>query len=226
MKLLGIVALLIWSAVASAAGPQLEIGVGVTHATHADNGTWWQEEFAHDLTMNSPSLSIGGKWPIDSQRLAFDRWYLRAGYEYLGTFKSSALASASDEDYWGCRYHTETCWPLSHWHGQGAVQGLYATLVPEIDMGTYAIFFEAGASLYRSSWRVDIPDWRPTRAGPVQSLTATHATRWETTYLVGLGVRRGPLSVSLTRRDARASGDLFPAIYSGPAYNLSARWSF
>lgn len=206
--------------------PQVEVGVGITHTTHQDNGTWWQEEFPHDLTMNSPSLSVGLKQPMDRAWLGFDRWYVRAGYEYLGAFKSSALASASDEDYWGCRYHTETCWPLSHWYGRGAVHGLYLTVMPEIDMGSYAIFFEAGASLYRSSWRVDIPDWRPTREGPVQSLTATHATRWEPTYLIGLGVRRGPFAVSLTRRDARASGDLFPAIYHGPAYNLSLRYAF
>lgn len=206
--------------------PQLELGLGITHATHQDNMTWWQEEFPHKLRMNSPSVSVGLKQVVAENVLGFERAYGRVGYEYLGRFSSSALATASDEDYGACRYHTETCWPLSHWYGVGTVQGLYATLQPEIDMQGYSIFFEGGMSLYRSSWRVSIPDWRPTREGPVQSLTATHATRWEATYILGLGVRSGALSAAYTVRRAEATGDLFPAIYRGTAKNLSLRYSF
>lgn len=205
---------------------EVEIGVGVTHFQHADNGTWWQEEFAHDLTMNSPSFSIGIKNKLKENVLGFERVNYRVGYEYLGRAKSYALASASDEDYWGCRYHTETCWPLSHWYGVGDVQGLYATVQPEIDMGKYSIFFEGGISAYYSRWKVDIPDWRPTREGPVISITAQHKAIWQYTYIVGLGVRSGPWSVAYTVRRAEALGDEFPAIYSHQAHNLSLRYSF
>jgi hypothetical protein len=204
----------------------LELGVGITHATHADNGTWYQEEFGHHLMMNSPSLSIGWKSIAKENILGFERVYVRGGYEYLGRFRSDALATASDQNYGACRYTITNCWPLSHWHGSGVVQGMYATVQPEIDMSGYSIFFEGGASLYRASWKVDIPDWRPAEAGPVQSLTALHATRWQSTYVVGLGVRKGPVGLSYTLRKAEATGDLFPAIYCHTASNLSLRYSF
>lgn len=210
--------------------PQLELGLGVTHATHQENMTWWQN-CEHDgcpykLRMTSPSASIGLKWPVDSRWLGFDRWHLRTGYEYLGKFRSDAVATASDYNYGTCRYAQAECWPMSNWHGVGDVQGLYVTAIPERDMGSYALFFEAGLYAYWSRWKVDIPDWRPTREGPVQSLTARHEARWEYACIVGIGVRKGGWSMALTRRDARATGDLFPAIYHGPATNLSARYAF
>ena len=218
-------ALILWPLL-SAAAPQVEIGLGVTHATHQDNMTWWQEEFPHTLKMNSPSASIGIKVPLATSVLGFERINGRIGYEFLGRFKSDALATASDVNYGACRYDTSKCWPLSHWHGSGSVQGLYAVLQPEIDMAGYSIFFEGGASAYYSTWKVDIPDWRPTADGPVQSLTATHKAKWQATYIVGLGVRRGPVSLSYTLRRAEASGDLFPAIYCHTAQNLSLRYAF
>ena len=211
---------------AHAERPQIEFGLGITHATHQDNMTWWQEEFPHSLRMNSPSLSVGLKGVLRESVAGFERINWRAGYEYLGKFRSTALATASDADYGACRYDLNKCWPLSHWAGVGAVQGLYATLQPEIDMGTYSIFFEGGVSAYYSTWKVDIPDWRPTREGPVQSLTATHKAKWQITYMLGLGVRKGPVSLAYTIRRAEATGDLFPAIYHDKAHNVSLRYAF
>lgn len=206
--------------------PQIEVGIGITHATHQDNMTWWQEEFPHSLRMNSPSLSLGIKMPLATNVLGFERVNGRIGYEYFGKFRSTAVATASDQDYGACRYETSKCWPLSNWYGVGTVQGLYATVQPEIDMGKYSIFFEGGLSAYWSTWKVDIPDWRPTREGPVQSLTATHKAKWQYTYIMGLGIRKGPLSLVYTLRRAEATGDLFPAIYHDIAHNLSLRYSF
>ncbi len=226
MRAMIVVLLALLALPALADRPQIEIGLGVTHATHQDNMTWWQEEFPHSLRMNSPSASVGIKWPLATSVLGFERMYGRLGYEYLGKFRSTALATASDQDYGACRYALETCWPLSHWHGVGAVQGLYATVQPEIDMGGYSIFFEGGVSAYWSTWKVDIPDWRPTREGPVQSLTATHKARWQTTYILGLGVRRNAWSLAYTLRRAEATGDLFPAIYHDKAHNVSMRYLF
>lgn len=209
-----------------AALAEIEIGIGITHATHQDNMTWWQEEFPHSLRMNSPSLSVGWKGLLRENVAGFERVNLRAGYEYLGKFRLTALATASDQDYGACRYALDTCWPLSHWAGVGSVQGLYATVQPEIDMSGYSLFFEGGVSAYWFTWKVDIPDWRPTREGPVQSLTATHKAKWQATYLMGLGIRKGPLSLAYTLRRAEATGDLFPAIYHDKAHNLSLRYTF
>ena len=124
--LLIILALLAMPAMAER--PQIEVGLGITHATHQDNMTWWQEEFPHSLRMNSPSLSLGIKMPLATNVLGFERVNGRFGYEYLGKFRSTALATASDADYGACRYELDKCWPLSHWYGVGAVQGLYATV--------------------------------------------------------------------------------------------------
>ena len=216
--------LILWPILAGA--QQVEIGLGITHATHQDNMTWWQEEFEHTLHMNSPSASVGLKLPLATNILGFSRINGRVGYEYLGTFKSDALATASDVNYGACRYGAAKCWPLSHWHGNGSVQGLYATVQPEINMSGYSIFFEGGLSLYRSTWKVDIPDWRSSPDGPSQSVTALHQARWQSTYIIGLGLRRGPVSLAYTLRRAEATGDQFPAIYCHTAQNLSLRYAF
>lgn len=224
MKAILILAALLLSPLCAA---EVELGTGLTRFGSAPNGTWYQEEFDHKLQLDSPSLSVGVRYKLADNLVVIDRINLRAGYEYLGRVKSSALATASDEDYATCRYDTSTCWPLSHWYGVGDVQGLYVTLQPEIDIGGgYALFAEAGVSLYRSAWQVDIPDWRPTREGPEQSITAVHKTRWERTSVVGVGVRHGAWSLAYTQRNARATGDEFPAAYEGTAHNVSLRYAF
>ncbi len=60
----------------------------------------------------------------------------------------------------------------------------------------------------------------------MQSLTASHKARWQLTYIVGLGIRRGPWSLAYTVRRAEATGDEFPAIYAHQAHNLALRYSF
>lgn len=219
-------ALFVVALIPTIAFAEVELGTGLTHFTRAENGIWYQEGFPYRLQMDSPSLSVGVRHKIADNLVIIDRINLRGGYEFLGRVKSTAVATASDEDYATCSHDTSTCWPTSHWYGVGDVQGLYLTLQPEIDIGDYSLFAEAGVSFYRSSWRVDIPDWRPTREGPERYLTATHQTRWERTNILGVGIRRGAWSLAYTQRKARATGDEFPAVYEGKARNISIRFAF
>lgn len=206
----------------------VEVAIGFTHASAISNGYWYQKGFEHDLKLDSPSFNIGISQPF------LDRYRFRAGYEWLGRFTSSAAATASDANY-NKATHTcnGECWPLSHWRGAGTVQGIYAAVARELfTVAGIPVSIELGGDYYRSTWRVDVPDYNAAgtctksvgcyQAAP-HSLSIAHHARWQFTPQAGLSM--GPVALTY-RRDLSARGDEFPAIYQGSAWSIDYRFLF
>lgn len=199
----------------------VEVGVGVSHFSHQPDGFWYQKEAGpYDLTLNSPSVSLGWRQAIHPN------WAVRIGYEYLGQVKSSAVATASDLNYEAFRQGKEPLWRLSHWYGKGDVQGVYFTLQPQRTFGDYTLYGELGGYAYKPTWQVTIPDWIGTATDTPHLLVATHNPRWQYHVFWGYGVSRGPWALAYTGRKITASGDEFPAVYTSTTNNLSLRYSF
>jgi hypothetical protein len=145
----------------------------------------------------------------------------------LGKVTSSAVASASDENYLSCRNDHSKCWPLSHWYGTGNVQELYLTASHEFDVHGMRIIGEVGAKAYRPTWNMTIPDWRPTADGPSQFLQVHHDPKIQYGYILGVGLQvTDKSSVMLSVEPARADHDEFPAIYTGKVIRATVRHEF
>lgn len=193
---------------------------GMSQFGHQPDGIWYQNSLAHSLHMTSPTAGFG----VTGNVADWVRW--RAGYAYLGRVTSSAEATASDEDYATKRCNGKVCWPLSHWYGSGNVQGLYATLNPEHQVGSIKIIGEAGLWLYRPTWTMTIPDWRRCQDCRPEYLQVQHKPRWQPGLTLGIGLRYARTTLMLSRYTAEASGDEWPAVYHGGCTVLSIRQEF
>lgn len=226
MKKLLVLFLMFCSFSVSAFEVQPEVSVGVTQFGQMPNMYWYQEEFPHKLTLTSPSIAIGGKVKLYDQLGPFNRIYGRFGYEYLGQVKTFAEASASDQNYLDWRAGKEKIWPMSKWYGNGYVHGFYTSAVVEKDFENFSVFGELGIFGYQPRWEVEIPDWIASPTDSPHYIIVSHNHKWQTTPLIGFGVRKNNWSLSYTRRKAEANGDEFPAIYTGWSHNVSLRYSW
>lgn len=212
---------------ATAAQAQIapEVSIGVTQYGKAIDGRWYQAPFPHTLDLRSASAAVGLRYETGRQVGPFDSLAIRAGYEYTGKASSDAEATASDANYAACSAGREPCWPMSHWHGRGDVQGFYLTLQPGMRDGV-GFFVEAGVYLYRPRWSVDIPDWIGTPDDKPHLVHVTHSPKWQVSPVLGFGLRRGAWAIAYTIRRISADGDDYPAIFDKGANSLFLSYEF
>jgi hypothetical protein len=187
----------------------LEIGLGITQFGQQPDGVWYQKPFPHTMVVTSPSVLLG-----------YNNGTYRGGYEYIGTVRTYAVASASDPDY--NTYGANAKWPLSHWYGRGSVQGLYFSRLWTIN----TFFLETGLFLYRPTWTVTIPDWRRIETGPSSYLQVVHNPTLNLTPILGVGYKNNNYSFVLNARQTQTRGDIWPAYYKGLSYKLEIRYNF
>ena len=89
----------------SANAADFEVSAGESKFASQPNGTWYQNGFAHDLDLTSPSLSIGATGYVND----WMRWH--AGYMYLGDASSNAIAVSSDAAYAKYGANAGKYWP-------------------------------------------------------------------------------------------------------------------
>ena len=195
--------------VTPSAHAELVAGIGTSVFAKAGNGTWFQNEYLHELNMRSTSAT-----------LRYDFGDNSIGYMYVGKVTSSALAKASDQ-----AYNMGKPYPLSQWYGSGDTQGLFAS--HRFTSGNW--YATLGLMAYRSTWEVDIPDWRPCVDWQTQCYVADtprplhvqHKTVWRTYPMAGAGYQNGKWAAELNVLPADAQGDEFPAVYRSVAGNFS-----
>ena len=197
-----------------------EMAVGESEFNSQPNGVWYQNGFAHSLGLNSPSLSIGAT----GYATDWMRWH--AGYTYLGQASSTAIAVSSDAIYAKYGGNSAKYWPVSHWNGSGDVNLLYATLAPEYKSGDFTFAIEAGFTAYKPTWAVNSPDWIPCATCATQNITPTHHGVIQLGETIGFSLKYGDTSIVFSRYTISASGDQWPAIYTGHTDNLSIRHQF
>jgi len=194
----------------------ITIYAGVTDFNITPNGIWYQEAFQHKISRRSPS--IGFDYILGNG----DKWQFGVGYLYVGKVSSYAEAVADDANY---DLKTNTCvgkcLPLSHWYGQGNVQQI--SFFTRSNYGYW--FADIGVSVYRPSWSVDIPDYRPYNEIPEVYKRVDHIPRIEALPTFAIGYRQDKIIVKLSIVPTVAHGD-WPAIYRGVSPNLSVGYSF
>jgi hypothetical protein len=194
---------------------------GVSQFTAHDDGVWYQEAFPYKLNLTSPSLGL---------RYDGDGW--TAGYMHLGRVTSNAKAVALDGRVEGDGgYNSSTkacngpCWPLSTWHGNGEVQGLFFGLTKPVNP-EWTI--EGGIYLYRPTWEMNIPDWIGCRDCKPAPLSVKHHAFWQPGPYVGIRwqLPSNPLSLNFSIWQTATRGDEWCSLYTGATYNVSLGYSF
>lgn len=211
--------LLLLTPVAEAA--EFEMAIGESKFNSQPNGVWYQDGFAHSLGLTSPSISLGATGYANS----WMRW--NAGYTYLGSTSSSAIAVSSDAAYAKYGANAGKYWPTSHLYGSGDLSLLYATLAPEYKSGNFIFAIEAGFTAYKPTWKMSIPDCYKCLPGATyQNVTIEHHAAIQLGETIGFSIKYGNTSILISRYTTSASGDMWPAIYTGHTDNISIRHQF
>lgn len=197
-----------------------ELSIGQTQFHHPVDGFWYQEPYAHDLQMNSPSAALGVTgYAVDHVRYHF-------GYQYLGKVTSSAQAVASDALYAKYGAGASKYVALGSWAGDGNVNMLYATIAPEMKFGDWTVAVEGGRTLYRASWTEQVSNYQTEIGRPIESNTFVHSAKWAIGSTFGASVGYKNVSVVLSWYNIGGGNDGTPPIYVGNAKNISVRYSF
>ncbi|MDE2427030.1 MAG: hypothetical protein KGO96_14115 [Elusimicrobia bacterium] len=175
-----------------------EFGISVSHATARHNGTWWQQGFPFALKLNRPAVMAGIRYE------ATPHVDLHADAVWLGRDSSSALAT-SDENYSATNptHCNGPCLPLSHFYGRGWAAGL-RLVAGWHSTGRWQWGLHGGPIEYREAWRMDVPDWYPSRRLPdgtyvTGTISPVHINRaaWKLGWTVGATLTRGRYFASL-----------------------------
>ena len=162
----------------------LSLGLGQSVAGPQDCGIWYMcgPQYPHTLHLRALSESFG----VESQH-----W--RAGYQGLGRFGADAAAiSSSNPADIAC---APGCWPISRWHGDGTVRGIYLEGV--YHAGPFS--FELGPWLYRATWQETVVGWTPTATAAPITLNVSN----DKTSLGAAGGIGSAISHALARQGAR-----------------------
>jgi len=209
---------------------EIDLGLGYTWTETPHNGRWHQDPFKKDIKSNSPSWHVGLRFNV------YENIEILAGYKYLGSFSSNALASSSDINYRQWQDGTAEIWPLTTWKGKGEADGFY--LLAQYNFKHFHI--KAGRWIHRSTWSVDIPDWRcATKDGrkcvadyPYANYSApkSKTVEAEESYVAknvfGIGKRFGPISIDYEIWVTDSDSDKYPSAYKGDSQNLSITYIY
>lgn len=163
-------------------GLQVEAGIGQSSTGMPPNGIYWQRhddgQGYHHFSLRSDNYYLG----VTGYATSWMRW--RAGYMYLGTFRSSALA-VQDERFSGTGCVPAGCGAWRHYITEASYRGALLSLAPELRLGDYKLFVEAGVFLYIP--KMDITTLRDDQA-PVEVGYYHYKSGWMASPMLGAGV--------------------------------------
>lgn len=219
---LAVIAAALLPCVASAV--TVEVGAGVAHYEARGNMMWYQEGLPHRLELNAPAFELGltgtllerGRWGLD--------WH--AGYAYMGTAHSDALATPDDRNYSkATKSCVGECIAHSRFVGNGHVHGIKLTLEPTYTYNGIRFGIEAGAYVYRPTWNVTVYNWIPEKGAEPQTITAAGNRHVGVTPVAGVSIGYGNLSVSFLHYFNTGSGAPFHSLWNGTS-TLMLRYKF
>jgi hypothetical protein len=181
-----VVAALALLAGAAQATPQFDVGLGLSAAELAPNGTWYQEGHPYTTKLNTPGAMLGFSDKFN------DDWKWNAHYVHLGTKRGDALACDRDEHYSG----TGDCGPVGNvarYLSAGSGNGLAFTAERTVGISGYAasrvrIGLEAGPYVYRPKNFVRVDGWNATPDSEPQTIYKINTRRYQVGYVVGVNV--------------------------------------
>jgi hypothetical protein len=131
---------------------------------------------------------------------------------------TQSYATPSDENY-----NTQEkrcngkCWPLANFVGGGHDQGLILAVEPFYAAGDWRIGVSAGPYIHKSTWKVNVYDWRPAPDAAPQTISVRNEDRWAVGRFYGVSVGRKNLTISYQyfyNQDRILDHDTYGAVWS------------
>jgi len=190
-------------------GIEPEVSIGRTQFGKTGNGIWYQEGFHYTFDNRDTSYSIGASGYLSPSVRG------RVAYTRLGDIRTSAVA-VSDANYNGVDGCNGECEPCILATTRATIQGFSFTAAPEVSVGGFKVFAEAGAFLFRADFRAYI-----------EGDENINYSKWHVGPQVGMGVGKNGVQLVLTAYRVDLPG--IPADYitnfQGWATNLALRVS-
>ena len=216
------------SSVASA--QEVKTDIGVTQFTQAENGTWYQDGFAHTLHLTSPSASL--KLYTDK----FDGWQVGIGVDYIGRATSDAMVLDADANYSAVNktHCNGQCGPLSHLTGHGTIPSLFIALRKNYDRWIVELEYYRT----RPQWETYNEDWYSWWGSPAIQSRTWHQTKsiYDLSAAIGyriddkfnLLLKAVPTHASNSQIDptSPSGSSYFPGIYKAYSPTLAIEYSF
>lgn len=190
----------------------LEIKTGLTDVKSRRDGNWHQKYYgSYNLDTVNPNFGLGltGYTPWD-----WLRW--SAGVEYDGEFSTRCDCLSSDRAYEEYKKGNNVGWPSSDFRTRGDSYGVYATLAPEWKSGNWTLFVKGGIGYYGISNDVTVYNWYPAtdasmlKWGEPQTLKVKNGRHWQTTPIIGLGLKYKTTGIELSARESSTEGLVYP----------------
>ena len=202
-----------------ASAAEFEASVGKTWFGHQENGYWYQDGFAHDLHMTSPSVGIGVTDAVGG-------WFrYHAGYRYLGHVSTAAWCMGSDALYAKWRQTGKQPLQLGMFYGDGAVNMLYLTGGPEFHSGRWVFGLEGGFTVYRPTWTEQGVGFQTAPGARLMTYEWNYSPKIMTGGMIGISAGYDKTDIVLSLQDIDGH-DAVQAVYHGLAANLSLRQRF
>jgi hypothetical protein len=199
-----------------AAAVDVYLAGGVTQYRSV-SGQWFVMNAPHKTYLNPPT---GG---VDLAGDVFGPLRWRAGYRFLGSVKSWAVAPADN-----CTLGL-SCPFLSHWYTTGHINAVYAG--PQLDWhrSDYLLYGFFGPAVMRDTEHINVPDWRVACCGPLP-VTIRETRNLHVRGVAGLGIERGRFGLDFSQWYVPVIGmecqAAIPAICTGKGYMppLHTKW--
>lgn len=204
----------------------IEAGIGGAAYQAAGDGRWYQEGFAHKLTLTAPAFEVGVTGPIyQSAKWGVD-WHL--DWTWLGTIHTDAMAVPDDANYnLATKKCNGPCMPLARYVGSGHDMGFMLTIEPHYDVGPWRFGIEAGPYLHRNTWAESVTGW--TAPGDPNNPTGIYVNndpKWQLGAVVGASAAYKNFSIAYQYFINRArSTDPTPPVWNG-THVIMAKYRF
>jgi hypothetical protein len=214
MKL--IAALIAVVACSNAHAIDFEAGIGASVYRDRGDGFWVQEAFPHKMELAAPSFTLGVTGDL-IQRGRFGLAF-HADWAWLGMVHTQSYATPSDENYNIKEKRCNgPCWPMANFVGSGHDQGFLFTLEPFYERNGWRFAVEAGPYIHKSTWSVNVYNWRPTEDAAPSAISVRNEDRWAVGRVVGASVSHKNFTLSyqhFTNQDRTLDRDTYAAVWS------------
>jgi hypothetical protein len=200
---------------------EIEAGIGAASYVRTGNNVYYDQGFAHSTPINAPAGRVGLLANL-LQPAGFTPG-LRAHATYYNFGAVTWHATVPEDGFTrngvsgGYNASTDSCTnnncgTFRNFSSSGLTQAVALTVEPYWDIGHgFTLGVEAGPALYRAEWNtyataLTAGDFGP--AGTVQDISVK--AKWQLSYILGVSLSRGPVSLRLNYLSTRRAGDQNP----------------
>jgi hypothetical protein len=200
---------------------EIEAGIGGSSYVKTGNNVYYDEGFAHSTPIAAPAGRVGIMADFYNPSGLIPGLRAHATYYNFGavTWHATVPEDGFTRNGVSGGYNASTdsctnnnCGTFRNFSSSGLTQAVALTVEPYWDIGHgYTLGLEAGPAMYRAEWNTQataLSDGSFGPAGTVQDISVK--AKWQLSYILGLSLSRGPVSLRLNYLSTRRAGNQNP----------------